>query len=115
MQEEWEKIPLKVREMMIAETKIQDETDCGGQDRFTDYGIDVFVNHYYESGDDFLLDGGFIWKQCTLGKKGTTSEEYYTAWHDALRLNDTDYTLWEKIYSPIKVTTIEQNGETFII
>lgn len=115
MQKEWEKIPLRVREMMVAENKIQDEIIPEDQHRFEDYGIEVFVNPDYKLGDNILFDGGFMWDESTLGKKGTTGAEYANAWNNALRLHDTDYTLWEEIYGPIEITTIEQNGETFII
>lgn len=108
MQEEWEKIPLKVREMMIAEADIQ----AAGS--FAKRGINVFVNDYYELGDNYLFDAGFTWSDSTLGKEDTTGPEYAEAWDNALCLHGTNYTLWEEIYGPIvSYTVIEQNGETF--
>jgi len=62
--------------------------------------------------------GGFEWVYCRLGNLGTSEGAYQNAW--TLALESGKFYEIEKIYSDYfdnfeKNTTIEQNGEKFVI
>ena len=104
---DWEKIPKRVREVMAKERKLQfpSEEDAGEED-FYSYTVD----------NDRTYFTGFNWALCILGTKHYLTAEYQKAWREALDPRYPHYERWESIYGKINPhTTIEQDGEIFII
>ena len=98
----FDQLPLSIQEIMLQEQEIQ----TGKQDP------EVFKYFLQESASE----GGFSWRDCSLGKKDTTKADYVRAWIDAISAfeDNGDFTKLSEIYNlDFHTTRIEQNGETF--
>lgn len=99
----WEEIPPRVKEIMVAERKLQASINSNCEPSA------------FKSQGSGKYTAGFRWTECKLGKENVGEIDYRIAWENVLQIDSPDYKKWETIYGPVNSVIIEQDGQKFMI